>query len=108
MNIFCRFKVWVLGRHHLFSVECKEKRFQCDKKELTGLFRLHYDRPTPVLQKTNRFASIIRIVCGISMFVLEIVHEDFCKKMILRISKVTTFRVSFSTEIRAKTDKYIG
>ena len=80
MNIFCCLRVWVLGRHHLFSVECKEKRFQCVtcKKELLGLFRLHYDRPTPVLQKTNRFASIIRSVCDISMFVLEIVYEDFC------------------------------
>ena len=50
----------------------------CYKKELTGLFRLHYDRPTLLLQKPNRFASIIRIVCDISMFVLEIVYEDFC------------------------------
>ena len=44
---------------------------------LTGLFRLHYDRPTPVLQKPNRFEAIIRIVCDNSMFILEIVYKDF-------------------------------
>ena len=31
-----------------------------------------------VLQKTNRFAAIIRIACDILMFVLEIVYEGFC------------------------------
>ena len=36
------------------------------------------------------------------MIVLEIVYEGFCKKVILGITKVMTFRVSFSTEIRAK------
>ena len=49
--------------------------------------------------KTIRFAAIIRIVCDISMIVLEIVYEGFCKKVILGITKVMTFRVSFSTEM---------
>ena len=36
------------------------------------------------------------------MIVLEIVYEGFCEKVILGITKVMTFRVSFLTEIRAK------
>ena len=50
LNIFAVLKSRFLGQHHLFSVECKKKRFQCVTKELTGLFRLFYDRATPVLQ----------------------------------------------------------
>ena len=36
------------------------------------------------------------------MIVLEIVYEGFCEKVMLGIIKVMTFRVSFSTEIRAQ------
>ena len=36
------------------------------------------------------------------MIVLEIVYEGICEKVILGITKVMTFRASFSTEIKAK------
>ena len=36
------------------------------------------------------------------MIVLEIVYVAFCKKVILGITILMTFRVSFSTEINAK------
>ena len=41
-------------------------------------------------------------VWDISIIVLEIVYENFSEKVILGITKVMTFRVSFSTEIGAK------
>ena len=41
------------------------------------------------------------------MIVLEIVYEGFCEKVILGITKVMTFRVSFSTEIKPKKKKRI-
>ena len=56
-------------------------------KELAGLFRLHYDRLIPVFQITNRFAAIIRKVCDISMFVLEIIYESFVKRWYLELPK---------------------
>ena len=43
-----------------------------------GLFCLHYDKLVPVLQITNRFITIIRIVCDILMFALKKVYEGFC------------------------------
>ena len=36
------------------------------------------------------------------MIFLDKVYDGFCEKVILGTTKVMTFRVSFSTEIRAK------
>ena len=55
----------------MFYVECQEKRFRSSMKELTDfsgyiMTILHQHSKT-----TNEFVAIIRIVCEVSMFVLN-------------------------------------